>query len=191
MFLLYLVEPWGPSLWKSSAPGPDFWLAVFLEASALWPFGIFKRNPWKYMCTEGVSWGCVTPVATAREGPTCSVNSGLKSHSATSYLYNWCPRSPRSSSHREEADGAKAGRCEGRDLELLSYDSLAVERLSCSWQSTGRCQVQAPWLHKQLGRSEPSSSPLRSPTLSALPTLAQPTVPAPSPMPRRPQPSAP
>ena len=40
------------------------------------------------MVLRVVSWGWETPVTTAREGPICSVTSGLKSHSIVSCPYN-------------------------------------------------------------------------------------------------------
>ena len=81
------------------------------------------------MVPRVVSWGCVTPVTTARVGPTCSVTSGLKSHSTASYLHNCCHTGAPTPQELQPQGGdrrglscyrARAARFEGRDFELLS-----------------------------------------------------------------------
>ena len=83
---------------------------------------------------------------------------------------------------------AKGARFEGRDSGLLSCDCPVVKRPSCSWKG-GKCQRQASWLHKPLGRSEPSSSSILPPTPSAVPPGAACSS-CPSPQAQGPQPRA-
>lgn len=88
-----------------------------------------------------VSWGCITTVTTAREGPTCSGTSGLKSHSIASHQRSRCQALSQAQtvpsgdpSHSEEA-GRALPATEPRQQGLragifLSYDWLVVNRLS-------------------------------------------------------------
>lgn len=130
------------------------------------------------MVPRVVSWGWKTPVTTAREGPTCSVTSGLKSYSIASCPYNLLtgpgapvPLEAPAAGSRQAGPvllQSQGGRFEGRDSGLLSCDCPVVKRPSCSWKG-GKCQRQASWLHELLGRSEPSSSSTLPPVPSAVP----------------------
>lgn len=130
------------------------------------------------MVPRVVSWGWKTAVTTAREGPTCSVTSGLKSYSIASCPYNLLtgpgapvPLEAPAAGSRQAGPvllQSQGGRFEGRDSGLLSCDCPVVKRPSCSWKG-GKCQRQASWLHELLGRSEPSSSSTLPPVPSAVP----------------------